>query len=188
MTKEATVDIMEGNERIDRADKLYTQHRLQDALVEYQALVAEDPENAWAYNRIGAILAQVGDETGAEQALNRALELDPDLPQAHSNLGNLLYARGQYELALEKYKQALALNPDNPVFHENLHAAYKKLGKMSEAVAALKQAHKAARHEAQAESKAALQTMSRRVKGRVGCLSTSVIVAVVTLIALVALV
>lgn len=183
--KEETRENMGENERLIRADKLYTQHRLQEALAEYQAEVADDPENAWAYNRIGAILAQEGDEAGAEGALARALELDPELPQAHSNLGNLFYARGQYEQALEKYKQALALNPENPVFHENLHAAYKKLGKMSEAVAALKQAHKTARQSAQAESKAAVQHMSRQVKGRLGCLSTLVIIAIVISVVLV---
>lgn len=158
--------------RIKEADALYTNAHLDAALNAYQAILAEDDAIAWAHSRVGAILAQMNDLEGAEQSLMRAIELDPTLPQAHSNLGNLFYARRDYESALAKYKEAVALDPHNPTFHENLHAAYKKLGKLSDAVGALKQAHRLDRDQAKAEAKAKMSSMKQTIgKGR-GCLGS----------------
>jgi tetratricopeptide (TPR) repeat protein len=155
-----------------KADRLYTEGKLLEARSAYQSLLDADPELAWAHSRVGAILAQLGDEAGAEAALEKALGLDPKLAQAHSNLGNIYYGRGEYDSALAKYQEAAHLNPDNPVFHENLHAAYKKLGKLSEAVTALKQAHKLGREAAKTEAKERFQSIRKK---RLGCLGTSLI-------------
>lgn len=163
---------------IEDADRLYQQGQLDDALDKYSEAIEHDPESAWAYNRIGAILAQTGNTEHAEEALNRALALDPKLAQAHSNLGNLHYARGDYEAALAKYQEAVALDPANAVFHENTHAAYKKLRRFSEAVAALKQAHRIGREGVKAEAKAKLDHVKQGVKGRTGCFGSVLVLLI----------
>ncbi|MGE5675749.1 MAG: tetratricopeptide repeat protein [Mycobacterium leprae] len=157
---------------IQKADSLYGQGQLQEALQAYTDALNENPSLAWAFSRIGAIHAQLGDDRQAEEALLKALAIDPHLAQAHSNLGNIFYARGEYAEALAKYREAVTLNPDNPVFHQNMHAVYKKLGKLSEAVRELKQADRLSRSQARAESKAAYEGMKTKLKGRAGCFGT----------------
>lgn len=174
------MDKEQVSELVAKADRLYAQAKIDEARAAYEEVLAADPSEAWAYSRIGAILAQLGDVQGAEEALEKAIELKPNLSQAHSNLGNLYYARGEYDRALTKYKEAIALNPDNPVFHENLHAAYKKLGKLSEAVRALKQANRLERQETQANAKAQFAEVKAKVKRGKGCLGTALLVLLLT--------
>lgn len=164
------MDQVERDGLLAKANAQYTVGRLEEALELYRAVLQHEPENAWAHSRIGAILAQMADPEGAEAALSKAIEIDPKLPQAHSNLGNIYYQRGDYQAALQKYKDASTLDPSNPVFLENMHAAYKKLGKLSDAVAALKQAHRAEREGARREAKANFEGMKSSVRKRIGCL------------------
>lgn len=169
--------------QVKEADALYATAKLEEALRMYRAALAEDDSIAWVHSRIGAILAQMNDLPGAEEALQRAIELDPSLPQAHSNLGNIYYGRGEYEAALAKYKQAVALDSTNPTFHENLHAAYKKLGKLGDAVASLKQAHRLDRDQAKTEAKAKMAEIKQRVSRR-GCLGSATFFVILTISAI----
>jgi tetratricopeptide (TPR) repeat protein len=186
-TKEETMEQELVQELIAKADQLYIDGDLAAARAAYEEILAAAPGTAWAYSRLGAILAQMGDAQAAEQSLLQAIELDPKLPQAHSNLGNLYYSQGEFERALDKYKAAVALNPDSPVFHENLHAAYKKLGKLSEAVNELKQAHRLNRDSAKSEAKERFTAMRASVKRRTGCFGTSLITLLLTAIVLAAI-
>jgi Flp pilus assembly protein TadD len=156
-------------ETIARADDMYRDGRLKEALDLYEQAEQVDQSRAWVYNRIGAIHAQVGEESKAEIALIKAIELDPKLPQAHSNLGNIFYARGNFEAALDKYKHAATLSPETAVFQENLHAAYKKLGRLSDAVTALKVAHRLGRQQTKEETRARFDSMKKKTKGKFGC-------------------
>jgi tetratricopeptide (TPR) repeat protein len=158
------------------ADGLYKEGRLERALDLYQEIVATEPGDAWAHGRIGAIMAQWERLDEAEAALRQALELDPKLSQVQSNLGNIFYARGDYQAALEKYQQAIAINPDNPIFHANMHAAYKKLGKISDAVASLKRSHKLDRQAVKEDAKAQFTATSQRLKRRMGCLPATLLI------------
>lgn len=167
---------------VAEADAMYANGRTEEALEAYRAAVAEDPTLAWAYSRIGGILAQRGDLDGSEAALTKALELDPELPQAHSNLGNLHYTRGNYEEAATQYRAAIALDPENPIYHENLHAAYKRLKKYQEAVAALKQAHRLQRDSAKGAAKAELDKRTSGLKRKLGCLSTLALLTITLLL------
>lgn len=167
---------------VAKADALYAEGQIDEALETYRAAVAEDESQAWAYSRIGGILAQRGDLEGSEAALTKALELDPDLPQAHSNLGNLYYTRGNYEEAAVQYRAAIALHPENPIYHENLHAAYKRMKKYSEAVAALKQAHRLQRDSARGAAKEEVEKRTSVLKRKLGCLSTLAILGITLLL------
>lgn len=177
------MDLSLIDETIAQADELYRNARLKEALDLYKKAEQADESRAWVYNRIGAIHAQLGDEEKAEAALNKAIELDPTLSQAHSNLGNIFYARGDFETALGKYKHAATLSPETPVFQENLHAAYKKLGRLGEAVTALKTAHRLDRQQTKVETKARFDSMKQRAKGRFGCMGTlTLIILTVTIV------
>jgi Flp pilus assembly protein TadD len=181
------MDQMDIQKLQDQADTYYREGQLEAALQAYQSILEQDPDHAWAHSRIGAIMAQWNRVDEAEAALRRAIELDPKLAQAHSNLGNIFYVRGQYEAALQKYQEAVALNPENPIFHQNLHAALKKLGRLSEAVAALKQAHRLDRQQSKEEARAKFQQSRRQIQRRLGCLPATFILLLLIAIGVTAL-
>lgn len=151
------------------ANEKYAAGALSEALALYIEVLETEPESAWAHSRIGAIHAQLGEAEQAEAALLRALEIDPDLPQAHSNLGNIFFARGEFINAAERYQKARSLDPDSPVYYTNLHAAYKKMGKMGEAISALKQAHKLERSMAREEARNVVGRMRTPSGRKIGC-------------------
>lgn len=172
--------------RLAEADTFYARGRMDEALAAYQSIIAEDDTVAWAHSRVGGIMAQRGNLEAAEQALNRALELDPELPQAHSNLGNIHYTRGQYEQAVACYKEAARLDPDNPIYYENQHAAFKKMKRLSDAVAVLKRAHKLSRQAKQSPGEAGKESTGGDSLGprrRLGCLPGAAGVLLLTLLA-----
>lgn len=173
---------------IDEADRHFSAGRIDAAKQAYEQVVAEEPGNAWAYSRLGAIAAREGDLETAEAMLKKALESDPELPQAHSNMGNLYYTRGQYAQAEICYRAAIALDPTNPLYHENLHAAYKKMKKYAEAVASIKHANKLKNtqaKEAMSQDRDRLRGLLKRPRG---CLGSAVLLALLcALLAAVAL-
>lgn len=167
-----TIDVQQLQ---NEADRLYKEGQLEQALEAYESITEAYPDHAWAYSRIGAIMAQWEMLDQAEPALRQAIELDPKLASAHSNLGNILFARGDYQGALQKYKDAIAIDPENAVFYSNMHAAYKKLGKITDAVAALKRSHKIERQAVKEEAKAQFSATNQRIKRRLGCLPAAVL-------------
>lgn len=89
-----------------------------------QVLTRWQPESALNYGYLGDILVLEGDEEGAIQAYQQALELDEYLPWIHNNLGVLLLESDQPVLAAEHFQQALDLSPQNVTAYINLGSAY----------------------------------------------------------------
>lgn len=85
-----------------------------------EAAVARDPRNvqAWAYlgacRYLAANLSDGQDYTSAEEACNRALELDPNSALAHAFLGRIYAATKRLEEALTEVSRAISLAPDEP--------------------------------------------------------------------------
>jgi serine/threonine protein kinase/Flp pilus assembly protein TadD len=69
----------------------------------------------------------------AQNACQRAVELNKNGPEGHICLGSVLNGMGQYEKALEQFQEAIQLEPsdDNPYI--GLAATYEKLGKTQDA-------------------------------------------------------
>ncbi len=78
------------------------------------------PANAGAWNNLGIILAERGDQDGAIEHYRRALALAPSYAYAHYNLGNSLVATGHVEEAIGHYEDALRFRPGDPSIHFNL--------------------------------------------------------------------
>ncbi len=90
--------------------------------------------NAVAYFERGLRLESRGDEGGAEEAYQRALEIDPEMADAYINRGRLAHKRGDVDEASRLYRRALALTPDDPVVHYNLALALEDKDRVSAAV------------------------------------------------------
>ncbi len=83
---------------------------------------------------LGASLAALGQNDGAEAAYLEALSIAPDYAEAQANLGELLTAQGRYNDALEHLQAAFRQIPSNPKVLGNLGRAMKEVNRTHEAL------------------------------------------------------
>jgi len=84
-----------------------------ETLADFDAMVVEDPENAWAHAHRGEARRQDGDAAAALADFERALEIRPDYAWAHAHQGLCFRALGRYRAARACFDRALDLNPEN---------------------------------------------------------------------------
>ena len=91
------------------ADLAYDAGMLDEAAAHYRALIELDPEDPWAYNSLGYLLADSGrDIPAALELLRQGLEIDPENPYLLDSYGWALYRSGDLEGALAAVASALA--------------------------------------------------------------------------------
>jgi adenylate cyclase len=96
-----------------------TKRAFHHAVKMYRQAIAEDPSYALAYAGIAdahSFLYMYGDSTPAnagkaQEASQRAVELDPDSAEAHASRGIALSISKRYEEAEEQFEKAIDLNP-----------------------------------------------------------------------------
>jgi Flp pilus assembly protein TadD len=80
-------------------------------------VAAKVPGNAGAWNNLGIIQAEKGDQESATAHFRRALRLAPAFALAHANLGRSLVKTGHPVEAAKEFEDALAYLPDDPSVH-----------------------------------------------------------------------
>ncbi len=95
----------------ERGLQALEQDQPQEALVDFDKVVADRPELPAGHLMRGLALQRLSDIGAAAEALRHADELDPPqaLPQLY--LGNLYLGQGQQDAALAQYAAAIAQNP-----------------------------------------------------------------------------
>jgi adenylate cyclase len=96
-----------------------TKRAFHHAVKMYRQAIAEDPSYALAYAGIAdahSFLFMYGDSTPAnvgkaQEASNRAVELDPDSAEAHASRGIALSISKRYDEAREEFESSIKLNP-----------------------------------------------------------------------------
>jgi Flp pilus assembly protein TadD len=78
------------------------------------------PDFADAQNNLGAGLAQMGDQQGAEMAFRAALSINPYDAETRANLGRLLAGKGDWTQAAFHLQKAVQLDSTDA----NAHMAY----------------------------------------------------------------
>ena len=106
--------------RLFRARTLVLAGRLEDALSQAEALVAERPDQADAVYLRGAIRMGMQDFQGGEGDLRQALSLAPNHTAALSDLAALKVHQGQTTEATEIYRRLLTLRPGDPAIQQAL--------------------------------------------------------------------
>jgi Flp pilus assembly protein TadD len=116
-------------------------------------VAANFPDDDTAQVQLGRILAQLGDDVGAEAALGAAIRLAPDKIQ-HRYIrsvfrvkqGDAALHAGRSEAAAEAFRAAvvdarhvIAIKPDYGLAHMSLGLAFKGLGNLPEAVKELEE-------------------------------------------------
>lgn len=74
---------------ITRGHALHALRRLGEAAQAFRAAIAVGSRTADAYNRLGVVLFQAGDVSGARESFEQALALQPDHDDARANLASL---------------------------------------------------------------------------------------------------
>ena len=105
-----------------RAVLLFEQHRIDLAIAELLAILAQDPEHFGASALMVQALVAKGDTKGAMEQARALLAAHPQEPLAHSTLADLLAAEGKLDRAIEAIHEAIALAPVDADLHASLGA------------------------------------------------------------------
>ncbi len=89
------------------ANALHDADLRDEALVEYDRALGENPKFVEAIVNKGAVLNELGRISEAIAAFNSALALKPNDPRALCNLGNSFYALKDYDIAFKNYRLAV---------------------------------------------------------------------------------
>jgi tetratricopeptide (TPR) repeat protein len=77
----------------------------------YEAVVAEDPNYAEAWNKLGTCRYVTGDHDGAVEALEKALALDDLNFPAITSMGLISFDEKDYKTASDWFRKSLSLDP-----------------------------------------------------------------------------
>jgi Flp pilus assembly protein TadD len=97
----------------DLALALAATGRRSEAILEYEALAAEDPRNLGAYRQLGRLYLDEGRGREAAEALAQATRLAPANPDLQEQLGYMLEQSGRGAEALTAYRKATELAPND---------------------------------------------------------------------------
>jgi len=99
--------------RLKAAIDLHLAQRIDDAMLIYQEVLAEDPNNANALCLFGMAAQDKGQLEQAIGFLRRALEIQPDNPDFLRSLANALRLAREDNEAMALYRRTLAALPDD---------------------------------------------------------------------------
>jgi tetratricopeptide (TPR) repeat protein len=86
----------------------------------YEAVLAQDPQQADALHLLGVLRDQAGEHAAAVELIDRAIAVQPGEASFHGNRATALLALGRAEDAAAGYRRALELDPDYAEGHYNL--------------------------------------------------------------------
>ncbi|OIR03967.1 TPR repeat-containing protein YrrB [mine drainage metagenome] len=102
--------------------------------------VRKRPENPYAHNNYGNLLAAAGREQAALAQYDAAIRLDPTFADPLYNAGKTLARLGRPNEAIARFEAALKLNPSMPDAETELGIALVAVGRETEAVAHFRRA------------------------------------------------
>jgi predicted O-linked N-acetylglucosamine transferase (SPINDLY family) len=118
----------------------YRLERLPEAIHSGERATRLDLRNAEYLANLGAAYRASNEFDKAEQAYQRAIEINPNFATAHYNRANLLKERGDIVSATQSHQEALRLNPEYAEAWHALGAIYRSQGNFFEALKCFEQA------------------------------------------------
>jgi tetratricopeptide (TPR) repeat protein len=120
---------------MSRGQMAFDAGRFEEALAEFRAAFARDPEDALAANHVGQTLMRLGRAEEAVTVLAQAVELAPSRWDFHFNLARAQASLARWDEAVAGYRRALAERPDHYPMVFNLAQALEKSGDRDGALA-----------------------------------------------------
>ncbi|HJQ01363.1 MAG TPA: tetratricopeptide repeat protein [Jatrophihabitans sp.] len=119
--------------RYNRAQVLVGLGRLEEALADYDSVIALDPNYAEYHFDRGNLLHRLGRDDEALASFEQAVQLSPPFPEVHYNRAELLVNLGELEQAIASFSYVLELDPDYLDAYVNRASAYAELGEAEQA-------------------------------------------------------
>ncbi len=119
---------------LERAILHHRSGRLAEAQQGYQAVIAQEPENADAHHLLGQLLAGANRATEAVHHLEKAVELSPNEALYLRSLGLTLRRQNRFREAAEIFARADRAKPNDPVIKTNLADTFSAAGLYQQAV------------------------------------------------------
>jgi hypothetical protein len=110
------------------AEELKRLKRYDEALVAYEAVLAQDGDDLGALNECGGLYARLGRPEAAIACYDRALARAPRAVELHINKGTALVALNRHDAALAAFAAATAIDPDRAEAHYNASLVRLRLG------------------------------------------------------------
>lgn len=127
------------NAKLGQAKALVKLHKLDEAIVELNDIIAADPQQQEAYFILGIIYFNAKERQKALEYLKKCVSLNKELiPEAHNFLGYLYIEKGNYTEGIDELNLSLSLKPDYINPHYNLARAYAQLGDLTKTLNHLK--------------------------------------------------
>jgi tetratricopeptide (TPR) repeat protein len=123
-----------------RGEMLADQHRISDAMADFDKAIALDPECSLAIHNRAVTLAQQQELSQALLDLNRVIELNPGLGVAYRNRAELLGAMGRWPEAVLDYDRAIQHDPADAALYAARAYAYQQTREFHRAMADLNEA------------------------------------------------
>ena len=124
----------EAERRVSDAEAYRAQGLYDEALVELEQAIAQNPALVTAHLTMGEIYAEIGDHVEAEGSFGAAARLEPANFSAQFNHGLALQLLNRLTEAVRAYLRALSVEPADPKANLNLATAYLQLGEPAQAL------------------------------------------------------
>lgn len=125
---------------VDEALRLHRQQRFAEAEAVYRQWLADHPDDAEAWLRLGNTLIDLRRGDQALVAYQRHLAIAPSSAIGHTAMGNLLLAAERFDQAIPFHRRAVALKPDHAEGWHCLAVTLVRDGRVDEAVEAARRA------------------------------------------------
>ena len=119
-----------------KANIYYEMGNPKAAILEWDKVLAAQPEYGFGYYRRGWFKELDGNLDGAIEDLSMAIVLDPEESYAYVSRGDVYLKQGKKELAEADFKKVIEIE-DSPEKYSCVHYAYQGLGQKDKAIAAI---------------------------------------------------
>jgi len=119
-----------------KANIYYEMGDAKAAIIEWDKVLAAQPEYGFGYYRRGWFKELDGDLDGAVEDLSMAIVLDPEDSYAYVSRGDVYLKQGKKDLAEADFKKVIEIE-DSPEKYSCVHYAYQGLGLYDKAVEAI---------------------------------------------------
>jgi len=113
---------------------LFKKGRVDEAIAQFQKVLASQPNDVLARDDFGTVLHQMGQEREAIAQFQKVLASQPNDGTARDTLGQILLQKGQAREAAVQFQKALESDPSDPIAHDNLGIILLQQGQVDKAI------------------------------------------------------
>lgn len=109
-----------GEQARDRGNKLFSDGKFADALLEYQEATKRNPKDAKSFNNRATCYVKLMEFNLAMKEVDKALEIDPNFTKALVRKASIHHVMKEYHKAIEVAERALKIDPNDESAKEQL--------------------------------------------------------------------